>query len=344
MMTQEPITRDRDRSSQTEAKLPADLGLPLDLELVDRVSIGGMGAVYEARSRKSGLRLAVKVLLPRYLEDDVKRRRFLLEGKAVESLSSAHVVRVFDYGVTGADVPYLVMEYADGGTLTKRVNNALLTVDEAIDVFLQVADGLEHAHEAGILHRDLKPSNIMFGSQEGGAAAAKLLDFGIAKFTHDSSVSSESLTQTGDVIGTPLFMSPEQCCGREVDARSDIYSLGCVIYWSVTRQFPADGETIMEIFGSHATRVPDLEPVDKKLRPVIMRCLEKNPADRYQTAKELREDLVRLKRTGRIAFRLTGRQKAQLRGLRVLARWLFISFVVSFAVVFLLSAFGVDLF
>jgi serine/threonine protein kinase len=250
--------------------------------ITEQLGRGGMATVYKAYHPVLDRYVAVKVLPRYFIHDPTFFERFLQEAQAVARLRHHNIMQVFDFGREG-DIPYLVMEYLPGGTLQERLGKPL-PLGEALRITRQVADALGYAHKQGIIHRDVKPSNVLL-TKEGDAV---LSDFGIAKIVE----SLVSLTKTGVGVGTPEYMAPEQGQGLPVDGRSDLYSLGVVLYEMVTGQAPYSAETPLAIVLKH---INDPLPLPRRVNPaipeaverIILTCLAKNPADRYQTGADL---------------------------------------------------------
>lgn len=272
------------------------------------VGAGGMSRVFKAEDTKDGKLVAVKVLHPHLLHEGHSKRstkRFEQEFKATMALGHDNIVRVHDYGFTSDGIPVMVMEYLDGHSLEQLLRaDSRLRLSQFLTTFYQTCSALHHAHSRGVIHRDVKPSNIMMVKNEQNVKIVKLLDFGIAKVLRDEEDdddSNQKLTNTGDVFGSPYYMSPEQCKGETLDARSDIYSLGCVMYQSLMGKRPFEGENAYKTIYMHVNVKPtpfaDLR-VDISLPPaleaVVMKCLEKMPSKRYQTVMELSLELQRL--------------------------------------------------
>ncbi len=268
---------------------------------------GGMGEVYLARDERLGRQLALKILLPQFVEDAARIERFAREARAVSALNHPNIVTVYDVGQADGR-HFIAMEYVAGQTLREKVlavRDDKLDAKEVVEIALQISAALAAAHEAGIIHRDIKPENLMLRRDD----YIKVVDFGLAKLTEPLHSLAETLaegndsaaTNPGTVLGTLRYMSPEQAQGREVDGRSDIFSLGVVLYELLTGSAPFKGHRPAAILDAvvHHTPLsvtqlrPDLNP---KLERVISRMLEKDRDSRYQSAEELRATLKDLKR------------------------------------------------
>jgi serine/threonine-protein kinase len=249
---------------------------------------GAMGVVYKGEDPSLDRTVALKTVI---LSDDVAgkdeyKKRFFLEAKAAGRLSHPQVITVYDFGQEG-EIAYMAMEFLKGKELRTRMTEGSISVPEAVHIAEQVAEGLGYAHEHGVVHRDIKPSNIMLLSHD----KVKIMDFGIARMR-----ASDHKTSTGLVLGTPKYMSPEQVSGSPVDHRSDIFSLGVVLYEMLTHTKLFQGEDTPQIFHAVANFLP---PVPSRLNPevppmldfVVERALKKDPAVRYQDAFELAADL-----------------------------------------------------
>lgn len=253
---------------------------------------GGMAKVFKGTDRVLGRTVAVKVLSPQFAGDHQFVSRFRREAQAAAALNHPNIVSVFDTGDQG-DVHFIVMEYVEGRTLRDAIRQeGPILPERAVEITEEVARALAAAHEAGLVHRDVKPGNIMLTSD---GSDAKVMDFGIARTT-----TGDTLTQTAAVLGTASYLSPEQAQGQPVDARTDIYSLGCVLYEMLTGRPPFTGDSPVSIAYKHVRENPVPpsrlnDDVTQSLEAVVMKMLAKNPTNRYQTAAELLEDLERVR-------------------------------------------------
>jgi serine/threonine protein kinase len=255
---------------------------------------GGMAAVYLGTDRVLGRPVAVKVLGSQFSDDASFVARFRREAQAAAALNHPNLVGVFDTGSDGS-THYIVMEYVEGRTLAEALRDGgPLLPERAAEIAEGVATALAFAHAAGLVHRDVKPGNVMLTP----TGDVKVMDFGIAR-----AAASDSLTQTATVLGTASYFAPEQASGEVVDGRSDIYSLGCVLYEMLTGRPPFTGDTAVAVAYQHVREDPTPpsrinREVPPPLEAIVMKCLAKNPANRYQDADELRADLEAF-RTGR---------------------------------------------
>lgn len=261
-------------------------------EIVDAVADGGMGKVYKARHKLMKRTVAIKTILPNMVASGAMLKRFQQEAEAVSQLNHPNILTVFDFFIADDGQPYLVMDYIEGSNLEKiNKTEGKLAPLRAAKIFRQVCDGMAHAHKHGVIHRDLKPANIMLVDIDGQDDAVKIIDFGIARLESEG----KGLTATGDTFGSPQFMSPEQCRAKPVDARSDIYSLGAVMYYSFTGRLPFDGEDQIQCMYKqvHEQAAPfgELGSDDAILaafEPIVHKAMEKEPEQRYQSMEELR--------------------------------------------------------
>lgn len=262
------------------------------------IKTGGMGSVYRGKHVLMDKRVAVKVLRPSLAVDDDVVARFSREAKAASRISHPHAVNVTDFGESENGVVFLVMEYLDGQTLKEVIKeDGAMSLDRTGEIVRQVAGALDAAHEQGVIHRDLKSDNIML-SQTNGGDWAKVLDFGIAKIQQPEGVRDIEITAANLVIGTPQYMSPEQCSqSGPIDARSDVYSFGIIVYEMLAGRVPFTGESPTVIM---MKQVQDEPPPISEFRPdlpaavtqVISQALEKQPDDRFQSAGELAKALA----------------------------------------------------
>jgi tRNA A-37 threonylcarbamoyl transferase component Bud32 len=261
------------------------------------VGAGSMGDVYEATQIATGQRVAVKVLKPERAHRSIFYARFMREAKSMQMVQHPGVVHIIDVGQVPGGVVYFAMEFLEGDDLSAVLKREYrMSWPRCRDILSQVADALAAAHARGIVHRDIKPSNCLLLHDNGGSDRVKLLDFGVAKLGVD--MVSKELTSAADVVGTVLYMSPEQALGKPADARSDVYAMGVMAYEMATGRVPFPGNDIFKVMSRHlraAPRpprevVPDL-PEDAA--NLILKALEKAPEDRFQTMAELRAALDR---------------------------------------------------
>jgi eukaryotic-like serine/threonine-protein kinase len=273
-------------------------------EIIKLIGEGGMGQVYLARDTTLGRRIALK-MLPEYVRGDAERlRRFKHEARAASTLSHPNVCVIHEVGETDDGHPFITMEYIDGITLRDRLNEGSLRLGEALDIAIQIADALSAAHDASIVHRDIKPENVMIRRD----GYVKVLDFGLAKLSEHRQRGTMTSMSTlmfysspGMVMGTAAYMSPEQARGVSVDMRSDVWSLGVVLYEMVSGQAPFTGSTPTDVVIAIVEKdhqllsqiVPD---VPSELERIVRKALRKNPEERYQIAKEMAIDLRSLRR------------------------------------------------
>jgi serine/threonine protein kinase len=304
-------------------------------EVETQIGSGGMGEVYRACDTRLKRPVAIKFLSAN-LADESGRRRFQQEAQMASALNHPHILTVHDVGEFEGR-QYLVSELADGGTLRKWVRDGKRTWRQAVELLTGVADALACAHEAGILHRDIKPDNILITK----SGYAKLADFGLAKLAPQTSgdeltAATAPPTETGMIIGTIAYMSPEQASGKPVDARSDIFSFGVVLYEVVAGRKPFQGSTNLEtlqtiIYGAPAPL--EESNVPPRLAALIEKALEKDPADRYPSARDLVVDLRRLTRQTAAVAEPGRRPAGRKRTITIVAA---LSLVVSLAILTML--------
>ena len=246
--------------------------------ILRKIGQGGMAKVYLAEREKDGLQLVLKILSASMRMDEVFRKRFIQEAKLILSIENEHVARIFDQGFSGQH-PFIAMEYFPGGDLKVRLEQPVTSLG-ALRIASQIAKALDAIHSYGIIHRDLKPQNILF--RENGRPA--IVDFGLAK---DTNVES-SLTMKGELLATPRYMSPEQCMGLAVDARSALYSLGVILFEMLTGKRVFDAESPAGLIYQHVHGpVPQLPARLSGYQPIINRLLAKKPEYRFQSARDL---------------------------------------------------------
>ena len=263
-------------------------------EILSPLGAGGMGEVYRARDTRLGRDVAVKILPKEMSADALRKQRFDREAKTISSLNHPNICTLHDIGSQDG-VDYLVMECVEGETLAKRLEKGPLPLEQVLKYGAQIADALDRAHRAGIVHRDLKPGNVMLT-----ATGAKLLDFGLAKpasapvngMTLTEEIRTAPVTQEGTVVGTFQYMSPEQVEGKEVDARSDIFSLGAVLYEMLTGKKAFEGKSQLSVASSILEKEPAPIIAAKPLTPpvrddAVKKSLAKLPEERWQSAGDL---------------------------------------------------------
>jgi serine/threonine-protein kinase len=268
------------------------LGVIIDgrYRIEQRIGDGGMGVVYRAMHVALNKPFAVKVLRADQAHDSELVMRFLQEARAASAIGHPNIVNISDFGTMTDGDAYLVMEFLVGRTLAETMGSGPLEYGRALDIFVQIAGALDAAHERGIVHRDLKPENIFLKREPDNPDFVKVLDFGIAKVRNAAS----KITRTGMVFGTPHYMSPEQAAGQPVDHRSDIYSLGVIMYQVLSGQLPFDAESIMQIMTKHMYEPPPSPrqlgiALPSVLERLLMQMLQKKPEDRPQTMRELQQ-------------------------------------------------------
>jgi tRNA A-37 threonylcarbamoyl transferase component Bud32 len=273
---------------------PGDL-IDRDYEVIKLLGAGGAGQVYLVEHKSLARQAALKLLNTRNM-DEATWRRFNYEAQLIGKLQHPNIIQVYNFGIHQNRLPYYVMELVIGEPLDTNLKKlGPVGTLEAVELLMDVCRALAYAHSKGIVHRDIKPANIILvESQDGRGYRAKLLDFGIAKLRGKQNLETQGLTQAGEVVGSPLYMSPEQCQGLDVDERSDIYSLGCTIFEVLTGTVPFRGENVFATVMMHfnddppklADRLPD-EYFPPRLEELVARCLEKNPDERIQSIDEV---------------------------------------------------------
>jgi serine/threonine protein kinase len=279
-------------TSPLGGRLPADAlaeGVKIGEYRVEKLlGEGGMGQVYAAKQPVIGKRVAIKILKAAFSNDAELVRRFLGEARAVNKIGHPNIIDIFSFGQLPDGRQYFVMEFLEGETLSERIAREPLEAEEAKRLLTQACNALEAAHREKVVHRDLKPDNLWIARPKHGQSFIKVLDFGIAKLIETEMV---NVTQTGVTMGTPMYMSPEQCIGQNVDHRTDIYAMGAMLYQIFAGRLPFDGRTFAEVVAQQLTAVPgppsQYRPMSAKLEQLILACLEKDAAKRPQSAAEL---------------------------------------------------------
>jgi DNA-binding NarL/FixJ family response regulator/tRNA A-37 threonylcarbamoyl transferase component Bud32 len=301
----------KQRSKEFELHVDTPPVLSTGAILADRYVIekvlgtGGMSTVYKARHMIIDKPVAVKVLHAHLLNDKLVKTRFLQEAKTVSRLNHPNIVKLFDYGITVHEQPYLVMDFIEGKNLEEDLRVCkYLEPRRAVHVFSQVLDGLAAAHAKGVIHRDLKPSNIMLVDFETTEDFAMIIDFGIAILLLGDESPAAKLTPTGEVYGSLAYMSPEQCRHVNLDGRSDLYSLACVMYEAVTGEMVFRGTGPYEIISKHLQDAPkpfaEVCPerhIPHELEKVVMKALAKSPDNRFKSALDMKKALLAIKLT-----------------------------------------------
>ncbi len=270
-------------------------------EILSLLGKGGMGEVYLAADQSLGRKAALKILPARYTTDADLVHRFEREAKAASALNHPNILTVYEIGRTD-DSHFIATEFIAGETLRQRLKRTRLPLPEALDIALQIAAALKAAHEAGIIHRDIKPENIMLRPD----GYVKVLDFGLAKLIEATSNPDEATTQTGMILGTPSYMSPEQARGQKVDHHTDIWSFGVVLHELVSGTRPFGGDTQADLMVAILQHPPATLPshLPEQLQTIITRALVKDPQHRYASVNEVIEDLKTLRRKVEFASEL----------------------------------------
>lgn len=269
-------------------------------EVLSFLGQGGMGSVFKVREKQLDKTFAVKILDPRMVKDAHSVKRFEQEAKAAIQLTHPHLAAVYEYGIGDQGTPYIVMDYLEGRTLAEILEQeTYLDHGRALDLFIQLCEGVNYAHMKGVIHRDIKPNNIMISKSESGVEYAKLFDFGIAKVMPERAIDfTHEVTQTGELFGSPAYMSPEQLKGLSVDERTDIHALGSTLYKCLTGILPFEGksvvDTIVKIVTTDAAGFGELRAryhIPADLESIVLCCLAKEPEQRFSNVGMLLEDL-----------------------------------------------------
>lgn len=264
-------------------------------ELESVLGSGGFATVYKAIDRQLGRAVAIKLLHDTLLLEEADLARFRRESQVTARLRHKNILTCYNSGLSNG-VPYSAMEYIAANTLADELRASTLSWSDLIAIARGIASAMQYAHSEGIVHRDLTPTNVLVDRSNGGCVA-KVIDFGLAHVVQLAGV--QRLTQEGATVGTALYLSPEQCLARPVDGRSDVYSLGCVLYQCITDSPPFIGSEILDVVAKQVSHAP-VAPIEanpntaKQLSDIVLRCLEKNPEDRFQSMTELDEALSRI--------------------------------------------------
>jgi len=302
--SQDSLAEGDAESSEEEARASQKVGETVaeKYRILGLLGLGGMSAVFRAEHILTNKIVALKLMHGKLLNDANSMRRFQQEARAASRMTHPNAVAVHDMGLTDAQ-PYLVMDYLEGVALSTVIRKeGKLGLERAIKIFIQACSALDEAHRLGIIHRDLKPSNIMLVEEQGEPDFVKLVDFGIAKILSQEGA-AQKLTTTGEVFGSPMYMSPEQCAAKPLDSRSDVYSMGCLMYESVCGKPPFEGENIITTLFMQLNEpapplkgVPGDASVVAGLNRIIQKTLAKDPSQRYQSIGQVRDELIELQK------------------------------------------------
>ncbi len=318
-------------SEKSRSKRLPQEGLPRQFgeryEIVDLIGEGGMACVYKVKDLVLDQYFSLKVIRRELAREKASQRRFEQEALAVRELNHANIVTTYASDISPEGIPYLIMDYVDGEDLGSILARQPLSTEVFFEAFNQVCSALAHAHSRGVIHRDMKPSNILLTNAGATAVWVKLVDFGIAKLiVPQLDERTQLLTRTGDFLGSPIYVSPEQAQGEEVDFRSDIYSLGCVMFHAIAGRPPFIEPSPVKVILQHINNQPPNllklcgESCSMALERVISKCLEKRPVDRYQNVFDLRTDLE-LIRAGKDPLLRSGIVSSQPASLELLTDW-----------------------
>jgi eukaryotic-like serine/threonine-protein kinase len=262
------------------------------------IGTGGTSVVYKAQHLKLRRPAAIKMMKAHLVADEESKKRFEQEARAVSCLTHPHVITVYDVGVTNYGEPYIVMEYLQGKSLAEVIAyEKRLSMRRAVRLFIKACSALSHAHKKEVVHRDVKPTNIMLIHTDEDPEYVKLVDFGMAKL-RTLTGEFQRLTKTGEVFGSPIYMCPEQCTGKKVDYRADIYAMGVVMFEALSGRPPFKEKTTIDTIRKHIKDPPpgfkEIDPtlnIPEDLQAIIFKALSKSPDDRQQSMDQLREEL-----------------------------------------------------
>lgn len=294
-------------------ELKKETKLEESYELLGPIGAGGMGSVVKARHKILGQLVAIKRIADTKTTDSNALRRFVNEAKAASRLKHENLVSIRDFGIDEDGIPFAIMDYAEGRPLSTLIDiGATRDPARTINIAIEIAKGLQHAHKLGVVHRDIKPSNVIIKSNnDTGEDKAVIVDFGLAKIEDPT---GQKITQTGEIYGSPFYVSPEQALGTPVDLRSDIYSLGCVIFECIAGVPPFVGDNAMQTAMKHMHNEPPLlssvsaTALPAGLETIVSTCLKKAPEDRYQSAEELLNALSAVQKGERLRTPARGKK------------------------------------
>lgn len=320
-LVEEQTIKPEDGSASLKVFQPKDLiGATIgdNYQIEALIGEGGMSAVYKAQHKILKTTVAIKLIHNQLLNDKKSILRFQQEAKAAVDLHHQNICGVKEFGVDNSGRPYLVMEYVEGYSLQKILQeNHKLSVEKSLRIVKQICEGLSFAHQNGVIHRDIKPANIVISDEK--TPEVKIVDFGIAKLIREDE-SGPDLTKTGDVFGTPNYMSPEQCMGEKVSTASDIYSIGCVLYEMLSGSAPFASEsylgTLMKQVNDQADKISG---IPDNVMQIVRRCLDKVPSKRYSDASELKEDIEAILTGNEISQKTLSMSKPSARNIDFLA-------------------------
>lgn len=271
-------------------------------EVVKTLGAGASGVVVLATDQLLGRQVAIKILRSNELAHETAQKRFIREAKLLATIDHPSIVKILASDITANGYPYHVMEYLEGAPLSDRLKGAPLPFDQFCQIMIQVCAGLDCAHSAGVIHRDLKPSNIFVCKEHEGKSLVKIIDFGMSK-AEDDSTEQGNITKTNAVMGSPTYMSPEQCKGKSASAASDIYSLACIMYECVTGAPPHQAETAYEVMYKHINEktasltLNSTHAIGQSLGQLIDSCLVKDPAQRPSDLKKISDEIAEISKT-----------------------------------------------
>ncbi|MBX9686018.1 MAG: serine/threonine protein kinase [Candidatus Obscuribacterales bacterium] len=268
-------------------------------EIISGLGEGGMASVFKAKHQQVDLLVAIKILKKELDFSPTEIERLKREARALNSLFHPNIVKVYSFGFMDDGSPYIVLDYLEGKSLEEIILSGQRPgLDWILEAFMQICRGLSCAHEGGLIHRDLKPSNVMIVPKEEDGSFIKILDFGISRST-SAGDNEQRLTAKGEIFGSPLYISPEQLSGKEIDQRADIYSLGCLMYETLTGRPPFLGDTVfltlMQHMNEKAKAINEIDPnlkMPEGLEEIVMKCMEKQASARFQSAEELEKALA----------------------------------------------------